>query len=617
MHPNDGFEVKEKIDILPNANDEIVKTAISHEIRIAVLPFRVTGGQEKHDLIISGFTDDLITNFSRFNGLSVISQFTTQHIRDISDEASIAELNADYLVTGSFRLTGKSVKIGVQLVRTVDKKVVFADHHEEKIDAILETQDMITEQIVSVLQQQIDYDLLSHTYRRRNTSIAAYENWLRGMNLLRKGSPEHDLMARERFEEALKIDSKFSRAYTGLSLSYFNEWSCHLWDRWEVSRTGAQKYALKALEIDENDYISLAVLGRTYLFSEEYEKAEHCLRKSLRMNPNDSKNLIQIAFSMMYLGYPEESERLYTRACTLNPLHQDDYFVYGSNIYLELGEYEKCIELGKKVDIDSAWVDFSVYIAAAYYYLSDQENMLSYWNKFISMFRKSIYKGQGDIEVEALKWHENVNPYRGETKLQGFRNYVRNGSLNINSTSPETVIKTSGGAFRQSGEMWEMTFNGQSALLKDIKGCGDIALLLSKPEEEVHCMELMGAARESKQETPLIDDKAKKEYKSRLQDLREEISEAEHNNNLARVSELNIEYEELLAHLSSSLGLGGKSRKAGSATEKARSAVTWRIRNAIKKIEKAHPSLARHLSKSIRTGTTCSYSPETPINWEI
>jgi hypothetical protein len=78
-----------------------------------------------------------------------------------------------------------------------------------------------------------------------------------------------------------------------------------------------------------------------------------------------------------------------------------------------------------------------------------------------------------------------------------------------------------------------------------------------------------------------------------------------------------MEYNTLLDHLSASLGMGRKPRAKGSSVEKARSAITWRIRNVIKKIKTSHPKLAMHLSKSINTGTFCSYHPEVHIDWEL
>ena len=64
-------------------------------------------------------------------------------------------------------------------------------------------------------------------------------------------------------------------------------------------------------------------------------------------------------------------------------------------------------------------------------------------------------------------------------------------------------------------------------------------------------------------------------------------------------------------------GLGGRGRKMGDAAERARSAVTWRIRHAIKKLEPAHPALARHLGHSIKTGVFCSYTPEKETRWFV
>jgi len=56
---------------------------------------------------------------------------------------------------------------------------------------------------------------------------------------------------------------------------------------------------------------------------------------------------------------------------------------------------------------------------------------------------------------------------------------------------------------------------------------------------------------------------------------------------------------------------------AGDAAEKARMAVTWRIRHAIRKIEAAHPELGRHLANSLRTGTFCTDRPERPVAWQL
>ena len=61
----------------------------------------------------------------------------------------------------------------------------------------------------------------------------------------------------------------------------------------------------------------------------------------------------------------------------------------------------------------------------------------------------------------------------------------------------------------------------------------------------------------------------------------------------------------------------GRSRATGSSAERARTAVTYRIRSAIRKLSELHPELGRHLGNAVRTGTWCSYQPERDIDWTV
>lgn len=587
------------------------------EITLAVLPFQVLTDFEKLNPIMLGFTEDLITNISKFVGLSVISHLTTQHIHGSNTKDLIEKLEVDYLVSGSLRSQGEKVRINIQLTKTEDGSIVFAGYHLETPEAIFNAEDAVTNQIVNVLQQQIDQDLLSYSYRKKNTNLDAYVNWLKGMQVMYKGTPESDLEARNFFNKALEIDPNYARAYSGISLSYFNEWSCQLWDRWEVSSKGAQEYALKALELDENDYQALMVLGRTYIFTEEFEKAEHYLRKSLRMNPNDAKNLMYISYFIAYLGYTEEALKLYNKANKLNPISQDKFFVYGVFIHFELGEFEKAISIGKKIKISETWIDFPVFIAAAYYHLNDLINAKKYWNIFLDQFKTHIVRDKEPDEIEAVEWHININPYKGKTNLEEFWNYILNGKPKKIDKKKDWKLNQEASIFMQKEEIWHLSFLGQSIILKDAKGFHDISKLLNNPKKEFHCMEMMNSNMNENATEVVIDHKAKIEYEKKIKRLLNQIEDAKEFNNIEHVEKLQDEYNTLVDHLAASLGLGRKPRKMGSSVEKARSAVTWRIRNAIKKIDSAHPKLALHLSKSIHTGTFCSYKPEIHIDWVL
>ncbi len=165
------------------------------------------------------------------------------------------------------------------------------------------------------------------------------------------------------------------------------------------------------------------------------------------------------------------------------------------------------------------------------------------------------------------------------------------------------------------GEFWEITFAGRTIHAKASKGMADLARLLTAPGREVHCLELMGASLEESSTGEVIDDVARRGYEARIRELQDEIDEAERHHDLLRAERAQAELDVLVEHLSSALGLGGRTRQRGSTVERARSAVTQRIRSTIRRLAKDHPELGRHLDVSVTTGTYCVYRPERPISW--
>lgn len=75
------------------------------------------------------------------------------------------------------------------------------------------------------------------------------------------------------------------------------------------------------------------------------------------------------------------------------------------------------------------------------------------------------------------------------------------------------------------------------------------------------------------------------------------------------------ERDALIGELSRALGLGGRSRRLGDDSERARKAVTARIHHAIDHLQNYHPDLAAHHRAAICTGTACSYQPAEPVGW--
>jgi hypothetical protein len=175
--------------------------------------------------------------------------------------------------------------------------------------------------------------------------------------------------------------------------------------------------------------------------------------------------------------------------------------------------------------------------------------------------------------------------------------------------------------FRFSDGRWVLRFAGSAGILPDAKGLHDLAMLIGAKGVDVHVRELLGPdAAPTIAGTgadAVLDERAKAEYRARLSTLAGHINEAEELGHTARAGRLADERDALIRELAASTGLGGRDRRLGDETERARKTVGARVRDSLAKIERVHPELAAHLRGSVRMGTTCSYSPAVPTKWRL
>lgn len=200
---------------------------------------------------------------------------------------------------------------------------------------------------------------------------------------------------------------------------------------------------------------------------------------------------------------------------------------------------------------------------------------------------------------------------RAETALRAMGAVVPGGPR------VEAVHVATGNRFHRDGDVWSLSFDGTTVTVANAKGLHDLACLLAHPGKAVAAVELVGASPEvSMGADAMLDDKARAAYKRRLAELEEDLAEAESFHDTERASRTREERDFLAAELAGALGLGGRERRLADPAERARKAVTMRIRNSIGRIAKVHPGLARHLERSVRTGTFCCYEPERPMEWQ-
>ncbi|MEM9565799.1 MAG: AAA family ATPase [Actinomycetota bacterium] len=171
--------------------------------------------------------------------------------------------------------------------------------------------------------------------------------------------------------------------------------------------------------------------------------------------------------------------------------------------------------------------------------------------------------------------------------------------------------------FALVGDSWEIVFDGTTILQRDSKGLRDIARLLAAGGRAIAAVDLADAVVVAGDAGPQADGEARDRYRARVSELEAELDRADRIGDQGLADRARAELDRLVEELGRSFGLGGRARLVGDPAEKARTAVTARIRAAINRIEPANPALARHLATTIQTGRQCTYRGDTDPPWDL
>lgn len=579
---------------------------------IAVTPFENLSGNPDEEYFARGFVEDIATELSRFGTLEVV----------YPRAATRGETMADHLLRGSIRRTGEVVRIAVQLIEAKTGRQIWAERYDATAGEVVAVQDDISARIAGALAAQVAGARLARARRAPLASLEVYDCWLRGLDCLHTGTVDADAQARHFFERALEIDPAYARAFTGLSLSHFNEWSCQAWEKWDEKERLAYEYAQRAAALDDSDALVQVMLGRILVYRRHFDEAAYHIDRALALNANDTDVLVHAGLCRAYLGDAASALALGTKAARLNPAAPPWYSAPVALGLFLLGRHAETIEICVKAP-RTMFVDTAAFIASAYGLLGELDRAHTYLARFLSDFRDRITFGRDPEPGEPLRWILHVNPFRREEDAALLARGLRAAGLaaDPDEARPEAVARPAGSrtaaaTFRQEGALWTMAFEGLVVQLSPQKGFADVSRLLARPGAEIHCLELADRPGDGGADS-VLDDRARREIQARVRELQREIDEADAANDLGRAERAREELDRIVELLSGALGLRGRPRALGSAAERARSAVTWRIRSAIRKISTAHPRLGRHLENAVRTGTFCVYRPEAAVEWAL
>jgi hypothetical protein len=182
------------------------------------------------------------------------------------------------------------------------------------------------------------------------------------------------------------------------------------------------------------------------------------------------------------------------------------------------------------------------------------------------------------------------------------------GSADARTQEGERVLEMA-----REGDVWRVRRGPTLVRVKHSRGMGFLARLVERPGEEIHVLALGSddpdASLAETDAGEILDERARRAYRQRLVDLEEETAEAQRHADAGRLARLRRERDALEEELRRAVGLGGRARRDGSATERARVNVQRRVKDAIARIAELDADLGRFFERTVSTGTFCCFRP--------
>jgi adenylate cyclase len=249
------------------------------------------------------------------------------------------------------------------LIDAKDGQHLWAEKYDRDLKDIFEIQDEITKIIVTSMRLNLTEGEQARLFEKQTKNLDVYLKHAQLLSLSSDGTKESLIRAGEVAQEIIDIepDNPVGYRMMGWYHSYLVDFGFSPKENLEK----AFMFGKKALEMDESDGFSHALLGYIYDKIGKHEKAIESGKRSVELQPNGAIVHNHYAKTLECAGHIDEAITYSRRAIRLNPFPPHYYYQTLGRAYIKKGEYENALKEFKKAlqrAPESPWCHFDLAI---------------------------------------------------------------------------------------------------------------------------------------------------------------------------------------------------------------------------------------------------------------
>jgi TolB-like protein/DNA-binding winged helix-turn-helix (wHTH) protein len=290
---------------------------------IAVLAFKDPSRDADGALLARGFAEELVSELARGPDMRVVSHQSSFPLA--SEAFALAEigrkLRSRYLVDGAVQREGEQLRIAVQLLDSVDGRVVWSSAHAVGRDAMPAVRREVAARIAGTLLSKVRRTEERRATQRPPSTLDVMILTEHGKSAMLRYSADGVRSARRFYEQALAIDPEHAPAWANLGIVNTVDIGLRLTGEWRRDRLPeVLAQARRAVSLDPELAIGWVSLAQVQALTRDYPAAMASARRCFDASPNDADCFFILGKAELESGDPQAGLRLFEEALDRNPL---------------------------------------------------------------------------------------------------------------------------------------------------------------------------------------------------------------------------------------------------------------------------------------------------------